>query len=111
MGSLALIGGLPRDGVPIKNWLLWHLVNIILNMNEMSDKKSLNNDVKEAGTEGGRRLERKVKVSCPVSVPWVSSAGPVIILLLLVVSDQKRITRWLYYVMLFASKGGTEYWL
>ena len=62
LGSLALIGGLPRDGVPIKNWLLWHLVNINLNMSEVSDKKSLNNDVKEAGTEGEGFLPGK----CPM---------------------------------------------
>ena len=36
-----------------------------------------------------RRLERKVKVSCPAGVPWVSRGQ----------KSQKRITRWLYYVI------------
>ena len=39
-----------------------------------------------------------MKVSCPAVLPWVSSMGLVIILLLLIGSGQKRITRWLYYV-------------
>ena len=41
----------------------------------------------------------KMKVSRATGVPWVSSAGPIVILLLLVGSGQMRITRWLYYVI------------
>ena len=40
-----------------------------------------------------RRLERKVKVSCPAGAPWVTR-----------VKSQKRITRWLYYVIRKQSK-------
>ena len=41
----------------------------------------------------------KMKVSRATGVPWVSNAGPIVILLLLVGSGQMRITRWLYYVI------------
>ena len=40
-----------------------------------------------------------MKVFHPAGFPWVSSAGLVVILLLLVGSGQKRTTRWLYYVI------------
>ena len=45
--SIALVGGLPRDGVLIKYRWLGHLINTNLNMSEISNTKSLNNDVKE----------------------------------------------------------------
>ena len=40
-----------------------------------------------------------MKVSGSAGVPLVSSVGPVVMQLLLVRSSQKRITRWLYYVI------------
>ena len=40
-----------------------------------------------------------MKVSGSAGVPLVSSVGPVVMQLLLVRSGQKRIARWLYYVI------------
>ena len=57
-------------------------------MSEMSNKKSLNNDVKEAGAEGE-----------VFSSGRISSAGLVVTPLLLVGNGRKRMTRWLYYVI------------
>ena len=48
LGSLTLVGGLPRDGVSILVVLAPHN----LNMSDMSNEKSLNNIVKEAGLKG-----------------------------------------------------------
>ena len=62
MGSLALVGDLPRDSVSIKYGWLWHLINATLNMSQMSNKKSLNNGEKEAGMEG----ESFSPSTCPV---------------------------------------------
>ena len=71
--------------------MLWHLINANLSMSEMSNKKALYNDLK--------RLEKKVKVSHMSGVRWVSSMRLFVLLLLLVESGQKRITRWLYDVI------------
>ena len=80
-----MVSDLTRDSVSIKLLVLWHLINANLSMSEMSNKKALYNDLK--------RLEKKVKVSHMSGVRWVSSMRLVVLLLLLVESGQKRITR------------------